>query len=73
MDETLHSWTLLCVECPIGVGIKGEIFFNRKDKELAWFDLSTQMIEELGFKVDFHECRIIVYKESILPFEGLNN
>jgi hypothetical protein len=38
------------VECLIGVGMKGEIFFHRKDKELAWLDLSTQVIEELGYK-----------------------
>ncbi|KEH26872.1 F-box protein interaction domain protein [Medicago truncatula] len=75
-----ESWTKLftmgplpCVDRPIGVGMKGEIFFIRKDKELAWFDLSTQMIEELGFKVDRPGCRITIYKESILPFEGINN
>jgi molecular chaperone HtpG len=75
-----ESWTRLftvgplpCVELPIGMGTKGEIFFVRKDEELAWFDLSTQMTEELGFKVDDPECRIIIYKESILPFGGLNN
>jgi len=75
-----ESWTKLftigplpCVEHPIGVGTKGEIFFIRNDEELAWFDLSTQMIEELGFKVDDPECRITIYKESILPFEGIND
>lgn len=39
---------LPCVERPIGVGTKGEIIFLRKDGELAWFDLSTHMIGELG-------------------------
>ncbi|RHN52903.1 putative F-box domain-containing protein [Medicago truncatula] len=75
-----ESWTNLftigplpCVDRPIGVGTKGEIFFIRNDEELAWFDLSTQMIEELGFKVDMPGCRITIYKESILPFEGIND
>lgn len=40
-----ESWTKLftfgpfpCVERPMGVGAKGEIFFKRKDAELAWFE-----------------------------------
>jgi len=33
----------------IRVGTKEEIFFLRKDREVGWFDLSTHMIEELGF------------------------
>ncbi|XP_024642373.1 F-box/kelch-repeat protein At3g06240 [Medicago truncatula] len=59
------------VERPIGVGTKGEIFFIRKDKEVAWFDLSTQMIDVLGYTTEgFHSlCRMINYKESIVPFE----
>ena len=75
-----ESWTnlftigpLSSVEHPIGVGTKGEIFFIRNDEELAWLDLSTQVIEELGFKVDMPESRITIYKESILPFEGIND
>jgi molecular chaperone HtpG len=71
-----ESWTNLftigplpCVECPIGVGTKGEIFFIRNDEELAWFDLSTQMIEQLGYKAQSFRCRIINYKEIILPIE----
>jgi F-box interacting protein len=40
---------LPCVERLIRVGTKGEIFFIKKDKEIAWFDLSKQMIEELGY------------------------
>jgi len=75
-----ESWTKLftigplpCVELPIGVGTKGEIFFIRNDEEPAWFDLSIQMIEELGFKVDIRKGRITIYKESILPFEGIND
>jgi len=65
-----ESWTKLfivgplpCVERPMGVGKKGEIFFLRKDEELVWFDISTGMIEKLGFKLDIYpKCRIIIYK-----------
>ncbi|MCH95473.1 F-box protein, partial [Trifolium medium] len=52
---TKESWTKLiiagplsCVERPIGVGMKGQIVFRRKDEELVWLDLRTQMIAELG-------------------------
>ena len=41
---------LPCVERPTEVGTKGEIFFTRKYRGAAWFDLNTQMIEELGYK-----------------------
>ena len=75
-----ESWTNLftigpfsCVECPIGVGAKGELFFQRKDEELAWFDLNTQMIEELGYKAGYCRTRIIIYKENILANGGIGN
>ncbi|XP_039682980.1 uncharacterized protein [Medicago truncatula] len=75
-----ESWTnhftigpLSCVEFPIGVGKKGELFFQRKDEELAWFDLHTQMIEELGYKAGDCRTRIIIYKENILENGGIGN
>ncbi|KEH17000.1 putative F-box domain, leucine-rich repeat domain, L domain-containing protein [Medicago truncatula] len=75
-----ESWTKLftvgplsCVERPIRVGTKGEIFFQRKDNELAWFDLSTQVIEELGYKARGPYTRISLYKENILAIEGISN
>ncbi|RDX86328.1 F-box/kelch-repeat protein, partial [Mucuna pruriens] len=37
------------VDHPIGVG-KKSIFFIKEDEQLAWFDLNTQKIEELGIK-----------------------
>ncbi|MCH87173.1 F-box protein [Trifolium medium] len=78
---TKESWTKLlivgplsCVERPIGgVGRKGEIFFIRKDNELVWLDLSTQMIAELGYKVVNPHIRILTYKDDILPIEGISN
>jgi len=73
-----ESWTKLfivgplpCVAHPIGVGMKGELFFIRKDEELVWLDLSTQMIEELGYKGGGPTTRVIIYKENILPIGGM--
>jgi molecular chaperone HtpG len=59
------------IERPIGVGTKGDIFIIRKDKEVAWLNLSTQMIEVLGYTTEnlHSDCRIINYKESIVLFE----
>ncbi|KEH35642.1 hypothetical protein MTR_3g097190 [Medicago truncatula] len=34
-----------CIEHPIGEGMNGNLFFRRKDDELVWFNLSTEMIE----------------------------
>ncbi|GAU43963.1 hypothetical protein TSUD_283900 [Trifolium subterraneum] len=71
-----ESWTKLlivgplpCVERPI-VGTRGEIFFIRKDDELVWLDLSTQMIRELGYKREpYTRLWIIIYKDGIIPIE----
>jgi len=52
---------------------KGKIFFTKKDEELAWFDLSTQMTDDLDVKGgDSRGCRIVVYKENLLPIGGIN-
>jgi molecular chaperone HtpG len=60
------------IERPIGVGKKGDIFFIKDDDELVWFDLSTQMIEELGVKGNkYYRGDIIIYKDSLLPIGGL--
>jgi len=75
-----ESWTKLfvvgplsCIECPIGVGTKGEIFFIRKDNELVFLDLSTQTIVELACKEVNSIDRIVIYKENILPIGGISN
>ena len=66
-----ESWTKLfmvgplsCIERPIGVGTKGEIFVIRQDKELVCLDLSTQMIVELAYKEVNSIDRIVMYKEN---------
>jgi hypothetical protein len=63
---------LPCVQYPIGIGKKGDIFFWRMDNELVLFNLNTQKIEELGVK-GADNCRTIIYKESFLSFERINN
>jgi molecular chaperone HtpG len=75
-----ESWTKLfivgplsCVDRPIGLGTKGEIFFKRNDSELVWLDLYTQMIEEVGFKEGYYISRIMIYKESIQPIGEISN
>ncbi|CAL0312963.1 unnamed protein product [Lupinus luteus] len=52
-----ESWTkifkigpLSCVAYPFGVWYKGKIFFHKDDGEIAWFDLSTRVLEEIGIK-----------------------
>ncbi|AES98130.1 F-box/kelch-repeat protein At3g06240 [Medicago truncatula] len=60
---------LHCVEEPFGMA-KGKIIFKKKDREINWFDLRTQMIEELDIKGEY--CDIAVYKEGLLPIGGIN-
>ncbi|KAK2378242.1 F-box/kelch-repeat protein [Trifolium repens] len=60
------------VEHPIGIGKKGDIFFRKNDDVLVWFNLNTQKIEELGLKGSC-TSRIMIYKESFLPFERIND
>ncbi|XP_045789422.1 uncharacterized protein LOC123884381 [Trifolium pratense] len=60
---------LPCIKYPIGVGMKGEIFFIRKDNELVWFDLRTQTFVELGYKAEDYFSRITLYKERFHPIE----
>jgi len=55
------------IECPIGVGKKGHICVKRKDDELVWVELSTQIIDEIGVKGERYGCQIGIHKESLLP------
>ncbi|XP_045829866.1 F-box only protein 8-like [Trifolium pratense] len=72
-----ESWTKLfiigplpCLEYPIGAGKKGNILFRKKDGELAWFDLSTGMIVDIGVKTQTNDYKMLFHKES-LPIEGI--
>ncbi|RHN55246.1 putative F-box domain-containing protein [Medicago truncatula] len=64
------------LEYPIGAGKKGDMLFRKKDDdnygELVWFDLNTQMIEDLGITTERFSCKIVIHKESIIPLEGAN-
>jgi len=57
-----------CIMRPFGVGIKSFVFIIKDDEEIAWYDLSTQRIEEIKVKGE----KIIVYKENLLSFEGIS-
>ena len=75
-----ESWTKLftfgplpCFENLCGVGKKGDIFFIKDDYELACFNLSTQMIEEMGVYEKSGCCQLMIYNESFLPIRAINN
>jgi molecular chaperone HtpG len=59
------------IEYPIGVA-KGKLFFKRIDKELAWIDLTTHMIEDFGAKEGDCSFNMLVYKENFLPIDRCN-
>ncbi|GAU43401.1 hypothetical protein TSUD_254840 [Trifolium subterraneum] len=61
------------IECPIGVGKKGDICFKQKNDELVWIDLSTQIIDEIGVKGDKYCFQMGIYNESLLQIRGFNN
>jgi molecular chaperone HtpG len=74
-----ESWIKLfvvdapCRMHPFGVGIKSFIFFKKHDDDgIAWYDLSTQRTEEIKVKGESVGWDIIVYKENLLSFEGIN-
>ncbi|XP_058774862.1 putative F-box protein At3g16210 [Vicia villosa] len=75
-----ESWTKLFVVGPspllkhvIGAGKKGKILFIGKDNELLWFDLSTEMIDEIGAKSLPHGSQLLFYRKSTLPIRGIYN
>ncbi|AES98266.1 putative F-box associated domain, type 1 [Medicago truncatula] len=63
-----ESWTkifvvgpLPCLEHPIGAGKKGDMLFKKKDGGLVWFDLNTQMMEDLGVTSSGFRCQIVIH------------
>jgi len=72
-----ESWTKLFtlgplpgIHHPIGEGKNGDLFFRRDDNVLVWFNLRTQMMEDLCIKVQMHCCQVVVYKESRVSLVG---
>jgi hypothetical protein len=65
-----ESWTKLFtigpfpfyIERPIGAGRNGDIFFQKKGKKIACYDLSTRMVEELG--LEEAPSNRIIYKKK---------
>ena len=62
---------LSCLIRPIIVWNKGSIIV-RKDDQLACFDLTTEVIEEIGVKAE-RFCHIIINKKNLLPFGVIHN
>ncbi|XP_058782853.1 putative F-box protein At3g16210 [Vicia villosa] len=72
-----ESWTKLfsvgplpCLKIPIGIGKKGNILIKKKNNELAWFDISTGTIDEIGVMAETYG-KILMYQESFLPNGGI--
>ncbi|XP_004509871.1 F-box/kelch-repeat protein At3g06240-like [Cicer arietinum] len=58
---------LSSIDHPIGTGKKGNIFFRKENDELVCLDLTTGVIEEIGFKGEKLWCQMVVYKENLRP------
>ncbi|XP_058746701.1 F-box protein CPR1-like [Vicia villosa] len=55
-----------------GGGKKGRILFDKDGDRLAWFDLNTQMVEDLDIFTEDFCCFLLFHKENLHPFEGKN-
>jgi len=64
---------LSCIDSPIGAWKKGNIFFRKENHELAFFDLTTGVTEEIGVKGERFWCQIVMYKRNLLPIGGIYN
>lgn len=60
------------MEEPIGVGKNADIFYMKKDEEVARFDLNTEVIEDIGVKGRYKCCQMVIYNESLLPIGGMH-
>jgi len=71
VEQTLQSLTVVLRLLSYRSGGKG----RNIDDELAWFDLSIQMVKEIGYKYPTKLCRsrVMIYKESILPNGGISS
>ncbi|GAU51350.1 hypothetical protein TSUD_412980 [Trifolium subterraneum] len=60
---------------PIGFGKMGYMFIRKKDYEVAYVDLSTQIIDEVGIITDGYRSNFMcgLYKESLLSIGGSSN
>lgn len=74
-----ESWTKIFNVGPLpyfervgGAGKKGRILFEKEGERLAWFDLNTQMVEDLDLSSKDIYCNILFHRENLHPFEGKN-
>jgi hypothetical protein len=76
-----ESWTKLFVIGPllnirdvIGAENTGDLFFETKDGQLLYFDLSSQKTEEFGVKGnEINYYKISIYKENLLSIGRINH
>jgi hypothetical protein len=52
--------------------MKGNIFFRKKDGELAYIDLTTGVIQEIGIKGGKSRCQMVMYKKNLRRFGEIN-
>jgi len=57
----------------IGAGEKSDIFLRKADDELAYLDLTTGVIQNIGVKLHpYHnDSQVVLYKKNILPIGGI--
>jgi molecular chaperone HtpG len=67
-----HVELLSCIERPIGAGKKGNIFFRKEDDELACFDLTTGLIEDIGLQGEEYACQVVHYKINLRSIGEIN-
>jgi hypothetical protein len=52
--------------------MKRNIFFRKKDGELAYIDLTTGVIQEIGIKGGKSRCQMVMYKKNLRRFGEIN-
>ncbi|XP_004509905.3 putative F-box protein At3g16210 [Cicer arietinum] len=62
-----------CVNRPLTIGYKGNLFFLKKDGKAACFDLTTGVFEDIDSHRGGLIGQIIVYKKNLRPIGGINN
>lgn len=78
--DVKKSWIILfdvdpfsSIRHPIGTGKNSNIFFIKEDDELASFDLTTAMIEDIGVRGVKFWYQMVIYNENLDPIGALNN
>ncbi|CAJ2674234.1 unnamed protein product [Trifolium pratense] len=62
-----------CNIYPIGIGKKGNIFFQSKDDELTCLDLTTGLVKDTGLKGNKFTCQVVIYNRNLRPIGEINN